>query len=80
MQEQESAQRNSGTAGPADVDLQELLDDPELERLHRERIAEMQQEAERRAVLKRKVALSPLRPLRTKATHLLQYLCHCIIC
>lgn len=36
------------------VDVDELLDDPELERLHADRIAAMKREAERRAELERK--------------------------
>ncbi|KAH0456421.1 hypothetical protein IEQ34_014328 [Dendrobium chrysotoxum] len=36
-----------------DVDLDELLDDPELEKLHAERIAALKKEAEKREVLKR---------------------------
>uniref|UniRef100_A0A383W9Y6 Phosducin domain-containing protein n=1 Tax=Tetradesmus obliquus TaxID=3088 RepID=A0A383W9Y6_TETOB len=34
-----------------DINVDELLDDPELERLHRDRVAAMKQEAERRAAL-----------------------------
>lgn len=43
-------------AAPAihdEVDLDELLDDPELEKLHAERIAAMKREVEKREVLKR---------------------------
>eukprot|EP00882_Tetradesmus_deserticola_P016309 GHRQ01017410.1.p1 GENE.GHRQ01017410.1~~GHRQ01017410.1.p1 ORF type:complete len:244 (+),score=124.78 GHRQ01017410.1:45-776(+) len=36
-----------------DINVDELLDDPELERLHRDRLAAMRQEAERRAALQR---------------------------
>ena len=37
-----------------DVNVDDLLDDPELERLHAERLAAMQKEAEKRLVLQRK--------------------------
>ncbi|BBN18203.1 hypothetical protein MPTK1_8g00610 [Marchantia polymorpha subsp. ruderalis] len=37
-----------------DLDLDELMDDPELERLHAERIAALKKEAEKRQVLARK--------------------------
>lgn len=40
-------------ATPDEVDLDELLDDPELEKLHAERIASLKREAEKREVLKR---------------------------
>ncbi|TVU24405.1 hypothetical protein EJB05_26839 [Eragrostis curvula] len=43
-------------AAPAsheEVDLDELMDDPELEKLHAERIAALKKEAEKREVLKR---------------------------
>ncbi|XP_078172572.1 thioredoxin domain-containing protein PLP3B-like [Carex rostrata] len=36
-----------------DVDLDELLDDPELEKLHAERVAALKKEVEKREVLKR---------------------------
>ncbi len=36
------------------VDVDDLLDDPELERLHAERLAVMQKEAEKRMILQRK--------------------------
>ena len=36
------------------VDIDDLLDDPELERLHSERLAALQKEAEKRVVLERK--------------------------
>ncbi|KAK9804390.1 hypothetical protein WJX72_010733 [[Myrmecia] bisecta] len=38
----------------ADIDVDELLDDPELERLHAERLAALQKEAEKRQALQRK--------------------------
>ena len=43
-------------AGPsyAQVDVDDLLDDPDLERLHAERLAAMQREAEKRAAMQRK--------------------------
>lgn len=40
--------------GHRDVDVDDLLDDPELERLHAERLAAMQKEAEKRMILQRK--------------------------
>lgn len=43
------------TTGPSrDIDIDELLDDPELERLHADRLASMQKEAEKRAKLQRR--------------------------
>ena len=36
------------------LDMDDLLDDPELERLHAERLAAMQREAEKRVQLERK--------------------------
>lgn len=47
----------SASAAPdtyREVDVDDLLDDPELERLHAERLAAMQKEAEKRMVLQRK--------------------------
>ncbi|PSC68608.1 thioredoxin domain-containing PLP3B-like [Micractinium conductrix] len=43
-------------AGPtyAQVDVDDLLDDPELERLHAERLAAIQRQAEKRAVMQQK--------------------------
>lgn len=38
----------------AEVDIDELLDDPELERLHAERLAQLQQEVEKRVKLQQK--------------------------
>jgi hypothetical protein len=46
--EDEAAQ---GQAAPRAVDVEELLDDPELERLHADRLAAMKEAAERRAKL-----------------------------
>ena len=40
--------------GYSAVNVEELLDDPELEHLYAERVAAMQKEAEKRAKLKRK--------------------------
>ncbi|KAI8470204.1 MAG: thioredoxin-like protein [Monoraphidium minutum] len=40
--------------GPRAIDVDDLLDDPELEKLHADRIATMKREAERRAELERK--------------------------
>ncbi|KAK9827413.1 hypothetical protein WJX74_000424 [Apatococcus lobatus] len=48
------AERNAQPAAMREVDIDELLDDPELERLHSERIAALQKEAEKRVVLERK--------------------------
>ena len=42
------------SVGHRDVDVDDLLDDPELERLHAERLAAMHKEAEKRAALQRK--------------------------
>ncbi|KAK9822821.1 hypothetical protein WJX81_004966 [Elliptochloris bilobata] len=44
----------ASTAAPREVDIDDLLDDPELERLHAERLASLQREAEKRAVLQHK--------------------------
>ena len=44
----------ANAAGSREVDIDDLLDDPELERLHAERLASLQHEAEKRAVLQRK--------------------------
>lgn len=50
------AAEKAAAAGPsyAQVDVDDLLDDPELERLHAERLAAMQKEAEKRAAMQRK--------------------------
>lgn len=48
---QEKAQSSSTTN--QEVDLDELMDDPELEKLHAERIAALKKEAEKRQALKR---------------------------
>lgn len=43
------------TTGPSrDIDIDDLLEDPELERLHAERLASMQKEAEKRAKMQQK--------------------------
>lgn len=42
------------TVQHAQIDVDDLMDDPELERLHSERLAQLQQEAEKRAEMKRK--------------------------
>ncbi|KIZ03525.1 hypothetical protein MNEG_4440 [Monoraphidium neglectum] len=47
-------QEKARDEGPRAVDVDDLLDDPELEKLHSDRIAAMKQEAERRAELERK--------------------------
>ncbi|KAM0936131.1 putative Thioredoxin domain-containing protein [Dioscorea sansibarensis] len=44
---------HDATANNEEVDLDELMDDPELEKLHAERIAALKKEAEKRQVLKR---------------------------
>ncbi|KAJ0988595.1 hypothetical protein J5N97_006951 [Dioscorea zingiberensis] len=44
---------HTATATNEEVDLDELMDDPELEKLHAERIAALKKEAEKRQVLKR---------------------------
>ncbi|KAH7683531.1 ATP binding protein [Dioscorea alata] len=44
---------HDATAANEEVDLDELMDDPELEKLHAERIAALKKEAEKRQVLKR---------------------------
>ncbi|MQL96563.1 hypothetical protein Taro_029240 [Colocasia esculenta] len=49
---QQKAQPSSATN--PEVDLDELMDDPELERLHADRIAALKKEAEKREALKRK--------------------------
>jgi hypothetical protein len=49
-----------GQKGPSaggheqDIEIEQLMDDPELQRLHADRIAQLQREAERRAELSRK--------------------------
>ena len=55
-----------------DIDIDDLLDDPELERLHAERLATMQQEAEKRQKLQQRghgemqeISEGRLCPLRT---------------
>lgn len=48
------AEENARPAAMREVDIDDLLDDPELERLHSERIAALQKEAEKRVVLERK--------------------------
>lgn len=50
MMENEQA----STSGHSMVNVEELMDDPELEHLYAERLAAMQKEAEKRAKLKRK--------------------------
>jgi hypothetical protein len=55
FQEMLAEQRAAGAAAQSrDIDIDDLLDDPELERLHAERLAAMQKEAEKRAALQRK--------------------------
>ncbi|KAH9295250.1 hypothetical protein KI387_038838 [Taxus chinensis] len=49
---QEKAQASSTSYG--EVDLDELMDDPELEKLHADRIAALKKEAEKRQALERK--------------------------
>jgi hypothetical protein len=51
----EAEQKASRVGGhERDIDMQQLAEDPELERLHADRIAQLQREAERRAELSRK--------------------------
>ena len=54
VQEMQSESRASVQEHGRNVDVDDLLDDPELERLHAERLATMQREAEKRAQLQRK--------------------------
>lgn len=55
MQELLAAQA-AAAAGPtyAQVDVDDLLDDPELEKLHAERLAALQREVEKRAKMQQK--------------------------
>ena len=54
IQELTEAERAAAaTTTHIDVDIDELLDDPELEKLHRERLAALHAEAEKRAALQR---------------------------
>ncbi|URD90103.1 Thioredoxin domain-containing protein [Musa troglodytarum] len=46
-------EKSQATASNNEVDLDELMDDPELEKLHAERIAALKKEVEKRDVLKR---------------------------
>lgn len=46
--------RKASSSVHQDVDIDELMDDPELEKLHAERIASLKKEAEKRQALKRK--------------------------
>ena len=49
-QEVKAAEAAAASAARYDeVDVEDLLDDPELERLHRDRLLELQREAEKRA-------------------------------
>lgn len=52
MEHQEAASRQHQHV--RDIDIDDLLDDPELERLHAERLATMQKENEKRQQLQRK--------------------------
>ncbi|CAK0786039.1 hypothetical protein CVIRNUC_009252 [Coccomyxa viridis] len=54
QKEMQSESRASVQEHGRNVDVDDLLDDPELERLHAERLATMQREAEKRAQLQRK--------------------------
>lgn len=51
MEHQEAATRQQQQV--RDIDIDDLLDDPELERLHAERLAMLQQENEKRQKLQR---------------------------
>ena len=52
MECQEAAHRQQQQV--RDIDIDDLMDDPELERLHAERLATMQRENEKRQQLQRK--------------------------
>ena len=54
LQEMVEAQSQQQRSNHQQVDIDDLLDDPELERLHAERIYALQKEAERRMVLQQK--------------------------
>ena len=54
MQEMLSESRAPAQSQGRGVDVDDLLDDPELERLHAERLATMQREAEKRVQLQQK--------------------------
>ncbi len=54
VQEMLSESRASAQSQGRGLDVDDLLDDPELERLHAERLAAMQREAEKRVQLQRK--------------------------
>lgn len=54
MQEMADEEEASRPKQMEQVDIDDLLDDPELQRLHADRIAAMKQEAEKRAELERK--------------------------
>lgn len=51
MEQQQAANKQQQIR---DIDIDDLLDDPELERLHAERLAALQQENEKRQQLQRK--------------------------
>ncbi len=51
MENQEATSRQQQQV--RDIDIDDLLDDPELERLHAERLAMLQQENEKRQKLQR---------------------------
>ena len=51
MEQQQAANKHQQVR---DIDIDDLLDDPELERLHAERLAVLQQENEKRQQLQRK--------------------------
>ena len=50
----EAAQQAGRGNGHQDVDIDDLLDDPELERLHAERLYALQKEVEKRVKLQQK--------------------------
>ena len=54
LQEVLGAERTGGSSSCPEVDFDALLDDPELELMHKERLYAMQKEAEKRAALQRK--------------------------
>lgn len=77
LQELLAAEQQS-SAVQQQVDIDDLLDDPELERLHAERLASLQREAEKRAVLQRKGhgELQEARPVH-KASLAISYAASC---
>ncbi len=54
VQELLAEQRGAGAPGQRQLDVGDLRGDPDLERLHRDRLAELQQEQEKRQKLQRR--------------------------